>query len=77
MIGKATIEEYDKESVLGWNFYKEELNTMNIFGVKTIGDLIRRYDEIDEKTNHKLFEHLRFVTDEAIRLGFTKVNKEL
>lgn len=71
MIGTATIEQYDGESVLDWNFYKEELNTMRIFGVNTIGDLIRRYNEIDEKTNHKLFEHLRFVTDEAKRLGFT------
>ena len=70
MIGTATIEQYDGESVLNWNFYPEELNTMKLFGVKTMGDLIRKYDEINSAT--KLFEHLRFVTDEAIRLGFTK-----
>ena len=70
MIRTATIEQYDNESVLMWNFYPEELNTMHLLGVKTIGDLLRRYDEIDRLTNHKLFEHLPFITDEAKRLGF-------
>ena len=74
MIGTATIEQYDQESVLNWNFYPEELNTMKLLGVKTMGDLIRRYDEINEAT--KLFEHLRFVKDEAIRLGFTEIEYE-
>ena len=72
MIGTATIEQYDKESVLIWNFYPEELNTMHLLGVRTIGDLLRRYDEIDRLTSHKLFEHLPFITDEAKRLGFIK-----
>ena len=70
MIGTATIEQYDKESVLIWNFYPEELNTMHLLEVRTIGDLIRRYDEIDKATSHKLFERLQFITDEAKRLGF-------
>ena len=70
MKGTATIEQYDHESVLMWNFYPEELNTMHLLGVRTIGDLLRRYDEIDRLTNHKLFESLPFITDEAKRLGF-------
>ena len=69
MIGTATIEQYDNENVLDWNFYPEELNTMHLLGVKTIGDMLRRYDEIDSLTNHKLFERLPFITDEAQRLG--------
>ena len=72
MIGTATIEQYDKESVLIWNFYPEELNTMRLLGVRTIGDLLSRYGEIDRLTNHKLFDRLQFITDEAKRLGLIK-----
>ena len=46
---ERTLEEYDNESVLGWNFYREELNTLRLLGITTIGQLLRRLPELKDK----------------------------
>lgn len=63
--GTKTIEEYEKESVLGYNFDNDEFRTFQLLGIRTMGDLLRRHKEV--KGNDIMWQTIR---KEAARLGF-------
>ena len=71
-----TIEQYDEESMLSWNFYPEELGTMRLLGIRTIGDLLRRYGEWERTVENDVSWHTDagwdFLKREAVRLGVYK-----
>ena len=73
MIGTATIDQYDEQPVWCWNFYEEELNTFRLLGIRTVGDLLRRFGELEPTASKDpAWDALR---KEAERLGFMN-NKE-
>lgn len=62
-----TIEQYDEQPVWCWNFYEEELNTFRLLGIRTVGDLLRRFGELEQTASKDpAWDALR---QEAERLG--------